>query len=74
MATKAEVVNTLVDDDGSVDDTVLPGQPHHPVHYPDEAGPLLVHGDIAQVTHMSILSTVLHSHWWILGRYWALIG
>ena len=66
MATKAEVVNTLVDDDGSVEDAVLPGQRHQVVHYTDEGVHILVHGDVAEVPHVSILgsrSPVVVTEW-----------
>ena len=55
LPAQPEVINTLVDDDGSVEDAVLPGQRHQVVQYADEGDPILVHGDVAEVPHVSVL-------------------
>ena len=57
LSSQAQVVNTFVDDDGSVEDTQLglPAQLHQVVLYPHEGVHLLVRGHVAQVPHVSLL-------------------
>ena len=55
LASEAEVVNTFVDDDGSVENTVFPGQRHQVILYAHEGDHILVEGDVAQVPHVPVL-------------------
>ena len=54
LSSQAEVVNSLMDDDGSVEHTGLPTQLHQVVLYPDDGVSILVRRHVAQVPHVSV--------------------